>query len=846
MDIDFSKLKTSDNKKIILSPRDIFMSLPKKDEKKYKYPRDVQTEVWNQWLEKRDSKNLIIKMNTGSGKTVVGLLILQSCLNEKKGPAVYVVPDKFLVSQVCSEASKLGIKVTIDENDYFFKNSKAILVTNIYKLINGKSVFGMREFGNINIGSIIIDDIHACLDTIEQQYTVNIDNSNESYSKILDIFKQEYDLKKSQIFYDITEIKDPKNNKLIPFWIWQKHCEKIRRIIKENKDNPITLYNLPLIEKHWETCNCVVSADKIEITPKSIPISNITSLHNAERRIYMSATLANDSIFVSSMGLKKEDFIIITPEKANDIGERLILFPKHLNADLDDTTIKNKIVEISKTQNVSVIVPSRNRIKFWEDVNNVTNLQILDHTNIEEGITKIKNNVFKGITVFLNKYDGIDLPDDACRFLVLDGLPPMRNEYDIILQDIIPNNKKLYREQIQKIEQGMGRGVRSTTDFCAIVLMGGKLEDVLVNNNGVEFFSSATLKQYELSKNLWELLMDTNPKPSIDDIFDITNYMLQRDATWIGTVKEELNDVEYEKEAKVDDITVSIRNAFEKEEIKDYEAAFSIIEEEKNKQQNNDIKGYLMQLMAEYKNFKDSTSAQELLKAGLKFNRMILKPKDISCNNLLKNNNSQITNIKKEIEKYSSFDNYLIHVESVIGDLNFISFECNDKKEYTNNFEQAINDIAKIIGIGASRPEKEDDDGGPDNLWSLDNNEYFIIECKNGVNKNIQEISKSDCSQMLSSIVWFEKKYGTKKYYPIMIHRVNILEKHANADENMRILTEERLNDLKNNILSFVKSIVDDHGHLYDDIQIKQRLSNFNLIANQIINKYTISTKKCN
>ncbi len=45
-------------------------------------------------------------MNTGSGKTVVGLMILKSCLNEEKGPAVYVVPDKFLVSQVCEEAKK--------------------------------------------------------------------------------------------------------------------------------------------------------------------------------------------------------------------------------------------------------------------------------------------------------------------------------------------------------------------------------------------------------------------------------------------------------------------------------------------------------------------------------------------------------------------------------------------------------------------------------------------------------------------------------------------------------------------------------------------------------------------
>ena len=89
------------------------MALPAKN-KNYGYPRDVQTEVWKQWFDKRSEKNIIIKMNTGSGKTVVGLTVLQSCLNEGKGPAIYVVPDNFLIKQVCDEATKLGIKVAYD------------------------------------------------------------------------------------------------------------------------------------------------------------------------------------------------------------------------------------------------------------------------------------------------------------------------------------------------------------------------------------------------------------------------------------------------------------------------------------------------------------------------------------------------------------------------------------------------------------------------------------------------------------------------------------------------------------------------------------------------------------
>ena len=95
-----SRLSAKSNKTPI-EPREIFMGIPNKDAR-YEYPRDVQTEVWKKWFPIRDKKNCIIKMNTGSGKTVVGLLILQSCLNEGRGPAAYIVPDHYLVSQVCS------------------------------------------------------------------------------------------------------------------------------------------------------------------------------------------------------------------------------------------------------------------------------------------------------------------------------------------------------------------------------------------------------------------------------------------------------------------------------------------------------------------------------------------------------------------------------------------------------------------------------------------------------------------------------------------------------------------------------------------------------------------------
>ncbi|GAB5501075.1 MAG: hypothetical protein PsegKO_33860 [Pseudohongiellaceae bacterium] len=109
MAIDFGKLSTGSNVDTIINPRELFSALPGKNASKFQYPRDVQSQVWEGWFDRRKEPDLVLKMNTGSGKTIVGLLILKSCLNEKISPAVYIVPDNYLVKQVEDEAKDLGI-----------------------------------------------------------------------------------------------------------------------------------------------------------------------------------------------------------------------------------------------------------------------------------------------------------------------------------------------------------------------------------------------------------------------------------------------------------------------------------------------------------------------------------------------------------------------------------------------------------------------------------------------------------------------------------------------------------------------------------------------------------------
>ncbi|UUM12903.1 DEAD/DEAH box helicase family protein [Clostridiaceae bacterium HFYG-1003] len=822
-------------KKSIIEPREIFMSLPQKN-KAYEYPRDVQTEVWKNWFERRNQKNNIIKMNTGSGKTLVGLLILQSCLNEGKGPAVYVVPDTFLVNQVCEEARKIGISVTLNRDDYLYQDNQAILIMNVHALVNGKSVFGMNPNSNYPLGSVLIDDVHACIDTINSQFSLKLPCGHEVYNRILRIFEENLKAYDNKAYHDIVKMRDPIKNTLVPFWFWQQNFDKVYEVLSEYKTsdelNKQIYFNLPLVEDSLETCNCIITANYIEIVPSGINISKIKEFEKAERRIFMSATLSDDSVFISTFGFNENEFDqIITPENANDIGDRLILFPKHLNSRISNDDIKEKIIELSKKYNVAVIVPSKERAKYWD----ISGDRVAKSDNIAELTLKLKTQEHTGLIVFVNRYDGIDLPDDACRIIVIDSLPPFRSDYEKYVYSIDNSSKNLLRERIQKIEQGMGRGVRSNSDSCCVVLMGDDLTDALIRSKGYKLFSKATLEQYCLSKELWDLLKNEYSNPSVSTIFELADYSLNRDVEWIKKSRDRLSDIKYSSKPNFDKVISGQRKAFEFATSKQWLKALNVIDEIINSDIENSTKGYLFQVKASYMNFIDRSKAQEILLAGHQYNNSILNPiAGIQYNKSINHQNQAVSVNCYILKNDLNQNDYIIKTDFILMNLVFnANTEC---------FESSLQSLGDLLGFSSTRPDKETNGAGPDNLWALGESNYLLIECKSGAVSTT--ISKEYCNQLGGSVRWFKKVYGKDMFNtPIMVHKSAVIEKKATMVNTMRIITIEQLEKLKNQVSMFVNALIQaDNWKNTEKISILLKM--YKLRGQDIIQNYTENPKQ--
>jgi len=72
----------------------------------------------------------------------------------------------------------------------------------------------------------------------------------------------------------------------------------------------------------------------------------------------------------------------------------------------------------------------------------------------------------------------------------------------------------------------------------------------------------------------------------------------------------------------------------------------------------------------------------------------------------------------------------------------------------------------------------------------------LVIECKNGATTT--EIVKHDCDQLGGSVRWFEKQYdATCKKVPVIIHPSSTFEKHGTPPPDARVMTKEKLEELK-------------------------------------------------
>lgn len=825
--IDFAKMSGRPAADRETHPRAIFAALSSKIPR-FEYLRDVQREVFDKWFDERDESDLVVKMNTGNGKTVVGLLLLKSSLNEGIGPAAYLTPDTYLAEQVLATARDLGLAVSDDPRDSAVIQGQAILVATVHTLFNGRSKFGVGTEGRkIRLGSVLIDDAHACLSAVEQQFELRIPASHASYKQLRDLTEASLARQYPVGLLDLKD-GDPTAALLVPPWDWFDLGTDATAILHAHRDDDSLKWAWPLVKDVIPLCRCVFTSGEVQVKPPLPPIDVIPSFVQAKRRIYLTATLADDSVLVTHFGAEANSVRKpITPSTADDIGERMILIPQEIRPDWSEDDIKEYLAEMALSTNVVVIVPSANRATWWESEAKA----VLTVTNLQEGVAALKENK-TGLTVLVGKYDGVDLPDDACRILVIDGLPEAYSGMDRVESAALDATWAMSGKQLQRIEQGMGRGIRSRNDYAVVILLGSKLVRRLHDPSAIHYFSPATQVQLVFSREIAKELKNG----TVQDFKDVVNQSLGRDQGWVDASRDALIGVAY-GEGSVSTTASPQRRAFDLASQHRYQEAADAQQQAINGLASDpQSRGWLRQQKAAYLHPDNPLAAQNLQISALDDNRALLKPNQgVTYVRLKGKAREQAAESATFLTSaYGSPSDLLIGINGILADLVF-----TPSPTTVEPFEQALADLGEHLGFASQRPEKNFR-RGPDVLWQLGGSEYAVIEAKNNVVTDF--IRKHDMGQLGVSMSWFEDQYDQpSSALPIMFHRSHKPAFDAFAPQGTRVVTVGGLERLKAAVKAWATALASD-GAFDNPDRVGQQLAQHNLQGRQALLRYAIGT----
>ncbi len=514
-------------------------------------------------------------------------------------------------------------------------------------------------------------------------------------------------------------------------------------------------------------------------------------------------------------------------------GEKMLIIPSLIEETIDRNLVVTKFSEMETSKfGMIALVPSTKYCKQYQ----LSGANIATSKNIFNELDTLKKGNFSKLVVINNRYDGIDLPDESCRILILDGLPYFDSLTDRYEVQACPQSELINKRIAQKIEQGIGRGVRGEKDYCAVLIIGSELIRFMQSIATNKFFSAQTRKQIEIGLELTDLAKaDCNKYDfPLDVVVSLINQMLERDEGWKEYYISTMDSIEDDYSEGL--IYKRLLKEYQFERLfsdGEYEKAQSKMQDLINESTINDAeKGWYLQQLARYTYPTSIEKSNQIQKSAFKLNSQLLKPRTgIIYSQVSYINENRLNNIRKYLLKYPNYEELALAMKVILDNL---SFGIEAKK-----FESALKEIGDLLGYISQRPDNEIGKG-PDNLWCGVNNHYLLFECKSQVSENRSSISKTEAGQMNNHCAWFDNQYGTTvRIDRFMIIPTKQLSFEGDCSHKVRIIRKNKLRNLKNNIKNFIEELRPYNLNEILDETIQKLLDLYHLNVEEFYEKYS-------
>lgn len=541
MDLSNVKLDLGPKKREI-DPIKIFGGLTQRGQVETLYgPQQEALSGWHK--DHRSKSDVLFSMNTGGGKTLVGLLAAQSLVNETRGKVLYVCPTNQLVQQTAEQAQDCGMTVATYGSRHWtnregYDASECCCVTNYHAVFRGGSPF-LEE----SVRAVLFDDAHVAPATIRSCFTITVKCEHNAWAPLMGILRNHFDQSPySTRFTRFAQGERFEGGVLfVPAWFIWEHRKQIEQALADNgvdaKDSESTRYAYRHLRDHLASCAFFLSQSGIEITPPVVPTHSLSYFKQGVRRIYLTATLPSRYECIRTFGIDRAD--VVSPSGKIGAAQRLFVFPRgNVNANAFDQT--RSLISAHKA---CVIVPSSKSAQRWQDIGT-----IYDSKSGQAGIAAFAEASDTRKMILAGIFDGIDLPGKACKVMVLDTIPRGACLHDRFIEDQLDSKEFRRSQTASRLTQAIGRIFRSNTDHGVVVLADKAMQSWLRQPENMAYLPHLLQQQILLGAALRRSLEESGENES--GYPDLMEKVIQGEKDWDDLYTATLAEIATEQRPK--------------------------------------------------------------------------------------------------------------------------------------------------------------------------------------------------------------------------------------------------------------------------------------------------------
>ncbi|KIC27817.1 DEAD/DEAH box helicase [Leisingera sp. ANG-M6] len=471
---------------VLADPVQFFRSLPhRKIETENPHQREVLLEYA---ARHHGSADLAIQLPTGSGKTLVGLMIAEWRRLKNSERVVYLCPTKQLVHQTVRQANEvygLDVKGFVDSNKTYdagdvaqYRSGNAVAVTTYSSVFNSNPFFDDAHV-------LILDDAHTVENYVAKNWSLEISKESKETRDLFNLMCSVLSPHMSR--FDIAMLRNDVKPEVSRGWCQLLTVDKllsseveITDLLDRHSKSANLHYSWSLLRGHLECCNIFMAPGEILIRPYIPPSWSNKAFSDPKTRIYLSATLGAGGDLERLTGRRRINRMP-APEglEGHGVGRRFFIFPtRSLEGDEAGKLISSLV---KMTPRAVCLTASDRRAEEWKGfIKGSTGYKIFSSRDIEASKAGFVSHS-SAVAVLAGRFDGIDFPKDESRLLLIDDLPSMINLQERFISNELSSDVLFRDRKKTRMLQAIGRCTRSFVDTSAVVICGVSLRDYFLD-----------------------------------------------------------------------------------------------------------------------------------------------------------------------------------------------------------------------------------------------------------------------------------------------------------------------------------------------------------------------------